>query len=70
MASKDISKKPYTAVVGPDGSFSIPTVIDGEYELSVSHANGAYVRSITMAGRDVSQRRILVVAGQLTLIRG
>lgn len=64
MASKDISRKPYTAAVGPDGSFSIPSVIDGEYELIVDHTNGAYVQSITMAGRDVSPRRILIVAGQ------
>ena len=64
MSSKDINKRPYTAVVGPDGSFSIPTAIDGEYEISVSHANGAYIRSIAMAGRDVSPQRILVVAGQ------
>jgi hypothetical protein len=64
MASKDISKKPYAATVGPDGSFSIPTVIDGEYELNVEHANGAFVQSITVAGRDVSPQRILVVAGQ------
>ncbi len=64
MASKDISRKPYTAAVGPDGSFSIPSVIDGEYELTVDHTNGAYVQSITMAGRDVSPQRILIVAGQ------
>lgn len=64
MSSKDINKRPYTAFVGPDGSFSIPTAIDGEYEISVSHANGAYVRSIAMDGRDVSPQRILVVAGQ------
>jgi hypothetical protein len=65
ISSKDINKRPYTAAVGPDGSFSIPTVIDGEYELSVSDANGAYIRSITMAGKEVSPRRILVVGGHL-----
>lgn len=64
MTSKDISRKPYTTAVGFDGSFSIPSVIDGEYELSVEHTNGAYVQSITMAGRDVPPQRIVVVPGQ------
>jgi hypothetical protein len=64
IANKDVSQRPYTADVGPDGSFSIPSVTDGEYELSVENTNGAYVHSVTTAGREVSPLKILIMAGQ------
>lgn len=64
LISHDISKKPYTAAVNPDGSFSIPSVIHGEYELTVDHTNGAYVQSITMAGKVVSLQRLAIGGDQ------
>lgn len=64
ITSQDISKKPYTAAVSPDGWFSIPSVIEGEYELTVDHTNGAYVKSVTMAGKVVSPQRLVIGGGQ------
>ncbi len=62
--SQDISKKPYTVAVNPDGSFNIPSVIHGEYELTVDHTNGAYVQSVTMAGKVVSPQRLVIGGDQ------
>jgi hypothetical protein len=64
ISGKGISRRSYTVFVGSDGSFTIPNVIDGDYEVRVPHANGAYVQSIKVGGQNISSRQRLVVEGR------
>jgi hypothetical protein len=48
-----VSKHPYVALTGPDGTFSIPQVPEGEYQLVVSHPSWV----VAQVGRNVDNLR-------------
>jgi hypothetical protein len=64
MTSTRMSQKPYTAAVNRNGSFVFPSVMDGEYQFSVTGLEGAFVQSMSISGRDVPNRRIVIGGGQ------
>ena len=64
MTSMRVGQRPYRAIVDRNGSFVFSSVIDGEYELSVAGTNGAFVQSMSILGRDMPNRRIIIGAAQ------